>query len=569
MTTMTKRWQEAPRIPPNAENELDRFHPVMRQILYNRGFATHDAASQFLDANPPQNTDPLQLLDMPKAVERIDKAIKTGESIVVYGDYDADGVSSTALMVETLSALKANVTSYIPNRFDEGYGLNNEALDSIKKKGVSLVITVDCGIRAIEPADHAAALGLDLIITDHHHSSGRLPEAYAVINPKRPGDPYPDKDLAGVGTAYKLASALIDCLAPHNFTSEDVLDLVAIGTVADMVPLVGENRAIVRAGLERIRRPQRQGLMSLMGVADLRPAIVSSTHIGFVIGPRLNAAGRLDSALSAYQLLTTQDVLEAGLLAQKLDNQNRERQKLMRSMQAQVEEIALAKDTVPFILFASDPEFSPGVVGLAASRLVDQYYRPALVAHQGDEVTRGSCRSIQEFHITEALDKCTDLLTHHGGHAAAAGFTVPNEKVSELVERLEAIASEQLAEADLRPILHADAEVPLADLNLDLLKEMDRLQPTGYGNPEPFFITRNLRVVHARPVGKDRSHLKFTVTGGRKYFDAIAFRQGHWHGEIPPRIDVIYNFQQNEFQGRVTLQLNVKDIKPSTTFDPT
>ncbi|GAB4580352.1 MAG: single-stranded-DNA-specific exonuclease RecJ [Anaerolineales bacterium] len=561
MPTLSKRWHLAAPLTPEADTALSRFHPITRQILFNRGLSNATEADRFLRAAPPDVTDPFLLTGMETAVERILYALQHNQPIAVYGDYDADGVTATALMVQTLTALGGNVRAYIPNRFDEGYGLNNDALTTLQNNGFQLVISVDCGIRSLEEAAHAQKIGLDLIITDHHTPGEQIPEALAVINPKLPGDPYPDKDLAGVGTAYKLASALVSRHPRPNFTLEEVHDLVALGTVADLVPLIGENRTLVRAGLRRLRAPQRQGILSLMGVASLTAPRVTAMDIGFALGPRLNAAGRLESALSAYELLTTRDVFRAGQIAQYLDNQNRERQKLTRDMQALAESLAIPDGEIPYLLFAAHPDFNAGVVGLAAARLTEQYYRPAIVAHQDAETTRGSCRSIAEFHITAALDQCKDLLLRHGGHAAAAGFTVPNENLPELIARLQAIAAEQLSGEDLRPIIYADAEVQLADLNMDLLKELDLLQPTGYGNPDPLFIARGVKVVNSRPVGRDASHLKLTLGDGKKVIDAIAFKFGHWQGNMPKQVDVAFSFERNEYQGYVSLQLNVRDLK--------
>ncbi len=557
-----KRWKTRDPIPPEVEEALAGFHPILRQILFNRGLLDFRQADEFLEATRPQDSDPFSMLGMQEAVDRLAFAVNRGERIAVYGDYDADGVSATALMMQTFKALKANVRHYIPNRFDEGYGLNTEALDELAADGVQVVLTVDCGIRALAEADHARKLGLDLIITDHHSVGPELPPAYALVNPRQPGDPYPEKNLAGVGVAFKTAGALLERVGGGDFAPDSLLDLVALGTVADLVPLTGENRYLVRAGLEKLSSPQRQGHFSLMQVAGVRPAQVSSMNIGFSLGPRLNAAGRLDSALAALELLITDDLMRAGQLAQQLDNQNRERQRITRQMQELAEQIAIPEGTLPFLIFAHHPEFNPGVVGLTASRLVERYYRPAIVAERGDTHTRGSCRSIPEFHITEALDQCADLLSHFGGHAAAAGFTLPNEHLPEFIERLQSQASEQLASEDLRPLLEADVEVPLSDLTPELLRELDRLQPTGQGNPEPTFISRNVRVENARTVGRDQSHLKMTVSEGKRPFlDAIAFRQGHWQEDMPPRVDLLYNFELNVYQGRKSLQLNVRDIR--------
>jgi single-stranded-DNA-specific exonuclease len=552
---------------PEADQALRNFPPILRQILYNRGYTTEEAARSFLAAEEPAGTEPENMLGVSQAVERIYWSIQHDESIAIYGDYDVDGVTATALLTEVLQSLGARVTGYIPNRFDEGYGVNNEALDTLHSQGVRLVVTVDCGIRSPEEARHARQIGLDLIITDHHHPAAEMPIAQVVINPKQPGDTYPDKNLAGVGLAYKLACALLDKASPEQReiipTAEEYLDLVALGTIADLTPLVGENRALVRSGLRYIRRPYRQGVLSLIGAAGLVPNKIGASDIGFALGPRLNAAGRLDSALAALRLLTTQDVAEAAQLAQQLDNQNRERQQITRQIQAHAEQSALAEDPQALLLFAVDPSYNPGVVGLAASRLVEQYYRPAIVAYQGEEFTRASCRSIPEFHITAALDETAELLVHHGGHAAAAGFTVRNSDLPELIRRLNAIAQRELGSLDLRPTLKADAEVSLRELHPDLLHHLDGLQPTGQENPEAIFVSRGLKVTRSRTVGKDNTHLKLTVNDGWITFDAIAFRLGHLQPDLPERVDLMYSFEANEYNGKSYLQLNVRDLRPS------
>jgi single-stranded-DNA-specific exonuclease len=564
MQVLNKRWDIAPPVPPEINQELHAYPPLLRQLLYNRGYMTREAAHKFLTAQPPGGTTPFDMKGVLEAVDRIQFAIHRGERIAVYGDYDTDGVTATALLVDVLQHLGANVREYIPNRFDEGYGLNIEALNTLHQDGINLIITVDCGIRSLPEAEHALRLGTDLIISDHHHPGHEIPPALAVINPKQPGDSYPDKDLAGVGLAYKLAAALLDKTESQEQPSKDYLDLVAIGTVSDLAPLTGENRSLVKAGLERIRKPMRQGVLALIGVSGLKPASVTATDIGFALGPRLNAAGRLDSALAAFHLLSSSDVYEAAHLAQELDIQNRERQKITREIQEQAEQLALAEGKDVLLFFAAHPNFNVGVVGLAASRICEQYYRPAIVACQGEKETRGSCRSIPEFHITEALDRCTDLLERYGGHAAAAGFTVRNENLPDLIKRLKQIASEQLSDLDLRPTLFADVEIPLSDLKPNLLEYLDWLQPTGIGNKQAVFASFGLEVKRSQVVGKDGSHLKLVVTDGVITYDAIAFRQGHWAGQMPRYIDLMYTFEVNEFNGRETLQLNVRDIKPST-----
>lgn len=560
------RWVVLPPISPTANQNLAAFPPILRQILYNRGYSTDAAARAYLRAEAPFDTSPWQMKGMAETIARLERALKAGEEIAIYGDYDVDGVTATAMLTDALRRLGGRVRAYIPNRFDEGYGLNREALEGLAAQGVRLVISVDCGIRSLEEAQAAHLLGLDLIITDHHEPGPALPEALAVINPKQAGDVYPEKYLAGVGIAYKVVQALAERF-PSRLQPEEYLDLVALGTVADLAPLVGENRALVRRGLRQMAQTRWQGLFSLAGVAGISLQNVTATHIAFILGPRLNAAGRLESALDALHLLLAEDVFQAGQLAQKLEVQNRERQALTRKIQQEAEALALAEEPDAPLLFAVHPEFNSGVVGLAAARLVETYYRPAVVGQIGEETTRCSCRSIPEFHITAALDQCADLLIRHGGHAAAAGFTVRNENLPALAARLKAVARAQLSGLDLRPTLTADIEVSLSDLRPELLKYLGYLQPTGYGNPEAVFVTRNVQVKSVRTVGAENQHLKLVVSDGRIVFDAIGFRLGPLAPQLGGRVDLLYTFEANEYNGRASLQLNLKDIKPAGTPD--
>ena len=561
---MQKRWHISPVITPEADRNLAGFDPILRQLLFNRGYGTAEEAHAFISGGPDFDTDPFQLSGMSEAVERIVFALEHVQSIAVYGDYDVDGVTATALLVQTLRAMNADVRSYIPNRFEEGYGLNVEALDALASNGVKLVITVDCGIRSVPEAQHSSQIGLDMIISDHHHpTDGALPDAVAIVNPKKPGDSYPDKNLAGVGIAYKIAQALTS-IRQSPLVPENQLDLVALGTVADLAPLVGENRALVRRGLDEIRQTTRQGLFSLAQVASMQIRGTTASQIGFVLGPRLNAAGRLKSAEAALELLMTGDPLRAGALAQELEASNQERQVVTRETQIMAETLATAEGTSPALLFAVHEKFNPGVVGLAASRLVEAHYRPAVVAAMGPEETRGSCRSIPEFHITDALDKCSDLLVRHGGHAAAAGFTVKNGNLPELVKRLKGLAEDSLGRQDLHPTLNADMEIGLPALSFGLLQELSALEPTGYGNREAVFVSRDVKVRSSRTVGADGRHLKLTLQDERGVTtDAIGFRLGELQTSLPNRVDLVYTLESNEYNGRTTLQLNLKDIRPA------
>ncbi len=560
--SLNKRWEIAPGIPPDINEELVAFPPVMRQLLFNRGVTNETAARIYL-SNEGAIFDPFMMKGMKEAVGRLLKAVDAGEKIVVYGDYDVDGVTATALMVQALRAIGAKAQEYIPNRFEEGYGVNKEALSSLAVEGTSVILTVDCGIRSPEEAEYAHSLGIDLIISDHHEPRESLPIAWAIICPKQEGDAYPDKNLAGVGLAFKIAQALLQTRPFSGVNAENWLDLVAIGTVADIVPLKGENRAMVKAGLKILNSRPRQGIFSLLGAAGLdTQKRISARDIGFIIGPRLNAAGRMESALAAYRLLVARDESEAGDLAISLDNQNRERQEKTRLMQQEAEALAQAEPN-EHLIFAIKPGFNKGIVGLVAARLVETYYRPVIVGQQEAEFTRASCRSIPEFHITHALDECSALLVHHGGHAMAAGFTVRNDNLPELERRIKEIAGRELEKLELQPVLQADMELPLQRLTPNIIDEQEKLEPTGLMNPEVLFVSRRLKVTRFRQVGTESKHLRMTVTDGKLSYDAIAFRQGAWAEHMPAMVDLIYAYEKNSYMGRESLQLNVRDMKAS------
>ena len=589
MSPISKRWNSVPPITESQLSRLSNLHPLLVQILANRGITDRREADRFLNGWR-RFDDPMQLLGMPDAVERIWRAIRQAEPIVVYGDFDADGVTSTVLLVQALQALGARVSHYIPDRVDEGYGLNCAALKKIASDGAALVITVDCGIRSPDEAAYGVELGLDMIITDHHSiardAEGRecLPPALAVINPKRSGDPYSFSDLAGVGVAFKLAQALLiaekkasTAGAPPALAEEDLLDLVALGTVADMAPLLGENRALVQRGLAELRMARRPGVRAMLDAAGLEPARVTASTIGFVLGPRINAAGRLSSAEHSYELLSTGDPAVARAKAEQLEQLNQTRQARTRELveAAQLEiggddsdraDRANSPDRLLYLV--AGPEYDPGIVGLVAGRLADDLYRPVLVAQLGPEETHGSARSIPEFDITAALDACRDLLIRHGGHAAAAGFTVATARLPELRERLEHLAQAQLGGRgeELAPAIAIDAWVELEDLDWAVQELLAQLEPCGYGNPEPVLASKNLRVESRRRVGADGAHLKLSVSSpaGSRWWDAIAFRLGDRFDDLPDVVDLAYTLEVNEFNGRRSLQLNVRDLRPAS-----
>ncbi|MBN2304644.1 MAG: single-stranded-DNA-specific exonuclease RecJ [Anaerolineae bacterium] len=573
-----KRWRVLPPIPPEVLDQLSAYHPVIAQVLYNRGQDSAAKAHMFLRGGAEALHNPFTMHGMAEAVARIRQAIKDRELMAVYGDFDADGVTSTALLTQALDALGGRVMPYIPNRVDEGYGLNEEALQSLVEDGVSLVITVDCGIRAVEEVAFGSTLGLDIIVTDHHSVGEQLPPALAVIDPKIDAklrleegriNGYPEDMLAGVGVAYKLADALFRVSQRQDrrrfsIQLEDLLDLVALGTVADLAPLDRlENRELVRRGLDVINRAHRPGIYELLRVARTEPGSISAMNIGYTLGPRINAAGRLDSAMIAYELLTA-DMPTAGELARQLQDLNTQRQTLTAEAVEVARGRALdAADIDLPLIFDAGPEFLPGIVGLVAGRLCEEFYRPAVVIEQGETESRGSCRSIMEFNITQALDQCTELLVRHGGHAQAAGFTVRNENLPLLRDRLMALAAEALAGCDLRPTMDIDAEVPFDYLTMDLAHHLQQLEPTGAQNPAPALLTRRMRVVDYKRVGQDGRHLRLKLTNGTTFIDGIAFKLGHWSERMPLHLDAIYRLEINEWNNTSRLQLNVQDLRPA------
>lgn len=567
LTIKPKRWQVAPPPPPGHTARFAGLSPLLVQLLYNRGLSTPSEVRAFLKGDWPED-NPFRLKGMNKAVTRLRRAIRQREPIAVYGDFDADGVTATALLVETLSALGAQAEPYIPHRVDEGYGLNMGALRELAQRGIKVVVTVDCGIRSIPEVAYGRRLGLDIIVTDHHAPGEELPPATAAINPRQADCRYPFKELAGVGLAFKLAQALLRAnrqtpiaRGKVDLDEEDLLDLVAVGTVADLAPLLGENRALVRRGLEKLNQPQRLGLQALISQAGVRPGQITATTIGYVLGPRLNAAGRLDTAMASYNLLTSPSPAEARSLALELEEVNRERQRLTVDTFERAREQVLAIGEEERLFFVAAEDYLPGIVGLVAQRLTDEFYRPSVVVELGEETSRASCRSIPEFNITAALDQCRDLLVRYGGHAAAAGFTVTNANLEPLQQRLRQIASRQLEGLELLPTLSIDAEVDLSEMNWATHALLEQLEPFGYANPAPLFLSREVIVRDARVVGE--RHLKMTLSDGRAVWDAIAFRQGEWAGKLPRRIDVVYTLEVNEWNEEKRLQLNVKDLRPS------
>ena len=572
-----RNWQVAETVPPELAAAVPE-HPLLVQVLYNRGLRTADAMVRFLASGVAVQENPYRLRDMVPAVSRILQAIDRGETICVYGDFDADGVTSTALLVNALQAAGGRVGPYIPDRVDEGYGLNADAITRIGRQA-SLIITVDCGIRSVAEVAHAGALGIDVIVTDHHSVGPVLPPAVAVINPRRVDCTSGYERLAGVGVAYRLAQAVLRAVGQQShsrLTPEEaaevedlLLDYVALGTVADMMPLLGENRSLVQRGLRRLNQTERPGLAELLRVSDLQPGDVDATAISFRLGPRLNAAGRLSETKTAYTLLRTTKADEAYNMAQRLEELNLQRRTLtdaaLTEAATQLADFDAADRSL--ILVASDL-FQPGIVGLVAGKLTNQYYRPAVVIEQGVDESRGSARSIPEVDISRALDGVSELLVRHGGHSRAAGFTVATAQLPAFAAALQAEIDTQLADpGDLRPTLAVDAEVDFGALDWALAEQFTRLEPTGQENPPPLLLARKLRVREARAVGKGK-HLKLVLDAdaGSRVIDGIAFGLGPHARQLDQgrRIDVVFNLTVNIWQERRSLQLNIEDLRTAS-----
>jgi len=555
------RWNILPPAPEERLAATSGFSPLIAQLLYNRGITEPAQLEAFISGDKRLAGDPSQLPDIEPAIARIYRALLSGETIAVYGDFDADGITGTAILVQGLESLGAKAVPYIPHRLTEGYGLNITALENLHKQGVSLVITVDCGITALAEVKRANRLGLDTIITDHHSTLPEMPPAVATINPKRADSSYAFSELTGAGVALKLLQALFQNLGKEERLGE-LMDLAAIGTIADMAPLSGENRYLVKEGLKLMNTAPRLGLGEIISQAGLTQGSLSAESISWTIAPRLNAAGRLAHAMTSYKLLMTESPQEARDLAIWLEEKNTERQKLTTKVLAIAREQIVAQGISP-LLVAADKDYPLGIAGLIAGRLAEEFYRPAIVVRTGETVSSGSGRSIPEFNIIKALTQCRNLLSHFGGHSQAAGFTLPTENLPRLQEHLARLAAEQLADADLRPQLNIDAEVALPDLSGDTFNTIQQLAPFGRGNPSPTFLSHRTEAVNCRTMGNGAQHLRLKLRQGGTVWDGVGFRLGGYLAEISPRLDIVYNLEIDHWGGKERLRLNIVDFAPS------
>jgi single-stranded-DNA-specific exonuclease len=555
-----RRWKVLPHAPAGYLREIG-VTPLAAQLLYNRRISGPAEAEAFLNKTEDLQGDPFLLPDMEKAVARVYQALLRGETIAVYGDFDADGICGTVLLIRGLSLLGGKAIPYIPHRVHEGYGLNLAALESLAQEGVTLVITVDCGIGDILQVKQAQQKGLDIIVTDHHSISHGLPPALAVVNPKRADSAYPFSQLAGVGVAFKFLQALYQTLGRANMLDE-MLDLVSVGTVADMVPLLGENRYLVIKGLKVLNRTRRVGLQEMLRAAGLGSKDVDSESISWIIAPRINAPGRLDHALAGYRLLVTDSAEEAQQLAQELEEANTQRQRLTNEVFVKAKEQLSATGVGLPLLMVAGADYPRGVVGLVAGKLVEEFYRPSLVLEMGDEVSTGSARSIPEFDIIAALAECRDMLLRFGGHPMAAGCALYNKNLPQFQQRLLDMAARQLAAAELYPSLTVEAEVPLSAINGEVLKFVEKLAPFGTGNPLPVFLSRRVQVLDCSTVGNGSQHLRLKLRQGGVVWRAIVFGMGHFLAEIAPEVDIAYKLSVDRWGGQEMVELSVLDFAP-------
>ena len=567
-----RRWRVLPAPPSDLAVDLG-VPPLWAHLLHNRDVTTPDAVEAFLSPGLQHLHDPFLFADMERAVARIVRALRAGETIAVYGDFDTDGVTATVLVYEALSEMGGNVLPYIPHRVREGHGLNAAALATLASRGASLILTVDTGVTAVADVEDARLQGMETIITDHHAIADSFPAAHSVITPFHPRSRYPHPSLTGAGLAFKLVEAL--CHALERPVSDGALELVALGTVADMAPMRDENRTLTRLGLEALRRSQRPGLLAIMEETGHAREALDHDSIPFVLAPRLNAAGRMGSADLSFELLTCGTMERAREMARELEGRNRHRQEATADLTDLALPQAEAQAETESLLFLSGEDYLPGVNGLVATRLVEALYRPSVVVAEEGDTARGSGRSIPEFNLAAAFSRCGDLFDRSGGHPMAAGFTAPKSRLPDIRRRLQGLAKEALRGTELVPTLRIDAETTPRALLGETYRFLTALAPYGPGNPSPSFLTSGMKVTGARLMGATGHHLRLTVKHEGATWDAVAFgmaRDVGWDQETwrrwsreGPLIDLVYTPRVDRRRGAGTLQLRVLDLRPSET----
>ncbi len=537
--------------------------PVVLNLLLKRGITTLKDAALFFSTSWEDLSDPYALFQMDQAVQRMDKALQNNEKIVIYGDYDVDGISSTSLLMKALIHMKADVSFYLPDRMTEGYGVNSDAIRHLHSLGTQLVITVDCGISALEPATHAKQLGMDMIITDHHECQGELPDAYAIINPKQPLCTYPEKNLCGAGIALKLAQGFMK--AAFLDIRLELIALAALGTIADLVPLKGENRLIAKLGLLAINAQCSLGITALIQSAGIKAQEITAGHVGFQIGPRLNATGRLEKAHVAVDLLLSKDSGFCNQIASELSALNQARQ----GIEADILELCIEKVEKEWlqrgskIIVLRDPSFHVGVVGIAASRLVERYHRPVILLSEQEGYLKGSARSVGDFNIFEAIQSTESRLIHFGGHKQAAGLKLAIENYDAFLEAIESYTEEVIKPSDLMRQVRIDQILEPQDVTLELADSLSSLEPFGMGNPKPIFAMRQLILEGVQWLGADKNHVKLMLNHEYRLFEALQFKTSFTADDfkLHSAVDLAFYVEKNQFRAVETLQLHIKDIR--------
>lgn len=540
------------------------FSPILLDILFQRGYTSLTRILEYLQPSLFEFHSPYLFKDMEKVVQRLARAHEQKEKILVYGDYDADGVTGTALLFKVFKKLSFNVLVHIPNR-EEGYGLHIEIINKAIENKVGLIVTVDCGITAIKETQLAANEGIDVIITDHHEPLDQLPEVVGILNPKVRDSGYPYEYLAGVGVAYKLVQALFSYFQdslPDSTTESDYLDLVALGTIADIVPLTGENRIIVKYGLQKMEKTIHTGLRAMLIECGLGGKKLKSGQISFIVAPRINAAGRMDTAQMALNLLLEEDFQDAQSIAKDLSKENYQRQNVEKEIFAEIQK-KLELEEIPNVIVLSSPTWHHGVVGIVASRLVERYHRPAFLITEDGESAKGSARGIPGYNVIKELDQQAHLLDKYGGHQQAAGFSLPVKNINSLRTELnKMIPTEDLLFAVK---YNVDSDVSWNELNIDLLKELEQMAPFGSGNPAPMLMTSGLKINKLFAIGKERDHLKLILEQEQKTLEALAFKKGYEFEQLKniDNLDIIYYLESNTFSGEEKLQAIIKDYRGS------
>ena len=539
--------------------------PILARLLINRGTKEALSARRFLKADLKDLRDPYLFQDMEKAVDKILKVINNNERILIYGDYDVDGLTSVALLFSILKELTTNLYYYIPNRFQEGYGLNEEAIDIAFKNNFKLIITVDCGISSICEIEKANNYGIDVIVIDHHQPQKDLPSAVAIINPKCDIN-YPFKELAGVGVSFKVAQALYLKLGKNQDDLLNLLDYVALGSIADSVPFIDENRILIKHGIKMLNQTKKEGLKALITESGVNYGNLGTKEVNFFLAPRINAAGRLGDSKLALELLLTDSEYKAEYLSRKLNEINKCRKEIGDNILREARKLASVqvKEEDNKVLVLASENWNQGVIGIIASRLADEFNRPTIVISKKDEIAKGSGRSIDGFHLYNVLELCQDILINFGGHKLAAGITIRSNKIPEFKSRINEISQNFIKEDDLSPELKIDARISLGNINFGLVKDINILEPFGIGNPQPVFCSYKNTISNWKLVGEKGQHLKLRIKEKNRTLEGIGFKLSRLGNQIFSEnkvVDLAFNIELNKWNGMENVQLNIKDIK--------